>query len=228
MSAAREWSRIRALIWKDLTAEWRAKAAFNAVVFLAALILLLFGFALGPGQTAQEGAAAGVIWLTLLFSGVLTFNRCYERELDNGALDMLLLYPGDRRAIFVGKVAANLAFLALVEVLVVPAAALLYGMPLGEAGPRLAVVLALGTLGFVTLGTFYAAMASRLRAREVLLPLLLFPMLIPLLVASVEATGALLGGDVMGRSGAWIQLLVVFDAVFVAATLLAFEYVIEE
>lgn len=228
MSGTRERSRIGAIVWKDLTAEWRAKAAFNAVVFLAGLILLLFGFALGPGELASEGVAAGIIWLTLLFSGVLTFNRCYERELENGALETLLMYPGDRRAIFIGKVIANLAFLVLVEVLVVPAAALLYDLPLGLAGPRLAVVLGLGTLGFVTLGTFYAAMASRLRAREVLLPLLLFPMLVPLLVASVEATGALLGGDVMRRSGAWIQLLAVYDAVFVAATLLAFEYVIEE
>jgi heme exporter protein B len=225
---SRESGRIAAIFWKDVTAEWRAKAAFNSVVFLAALILLLFGFALGPGQTAEEGVAAGVIWLTLLFSGVLTFNRCYERELEGGALDALLLYPGDRRSLFIGKVLGNLAFLALVEVLVVPAAGAIYDIPLHEGGLRLVAVLALGTVGFVVLGTFYAAMASRLRAREVLLPLLLFPMLIPLLVASVQATGALLGGDVMGRSGGWIRLLIAFDLVFVTATLLAFEYVIEE
>jgi heme exporter protein B len=228
VSTAGEWSRISALVWKDVTVEWRARASFNAVVFLAGLILLLFGFALGPDQAALESAAAGVIWLTLLFSGVLTFNRCYERELENGALEVLLLYPGARRSIFVGKVLANLAFLLLVEVLMVPAAAFLYGLPLTAAPGRLALVLALGTLGFVTLGTFYAAKASRLRAREVLLPLLLFPMLIPLLVAAVEATGTLLGGDIMGRSGAWIQLLAVYDVVFVAASLLAFEYVMEE
>lgn len=225
---SREASRVAAIVWKDVTAEWRAKAAFNSVVFLAALILLLFGFALGPGEAGREGAAAGVIWLTLLFSGVLTFNRCYERELEGGALETLLLYPGDRRAIFVGKVIGNLAFLGLVEVLAVPAASVLYGIPLAAAGLPLAGVLALGTVGFVVLGTFYAAMASRLRAREVLLPLLLFPMLVPLLVAAVEATSSLLGGDAMGQSGSWIRLLVVYDAIFIAATLLAFEYVIEE
>ncbi len=228
MSLARERSRVAALVWKDLTAEWRAKASFNAVAFLGALILLLFGFALGPDQAALESAAAGVIWLTLLFSGVLTFNRSYDRELEGGALEALLLYPGDRRSLFVGKVIANLAFLLLVEILIVPAATLLYGLPLfGVIGP-LSLVLVLGTIGFVTLGTFYAAMASRLRAREVLLPLLLFPMLIPLLVAGVEATGALLSGDAMGRAPSWIRLLVVYDVVFVAASLLAFEFVIEE
>jgi heme exporter protein B len=228
MSAQHEWSRIAALVWKDVTTEWRAKASFNSVVFLAGLILLLFGFALGPDQAAVEGAGAGIIWLTLLFSGVLTFNRCYERELDDGALEVLLLYPGGRRSIFVGKVVSNLAFLLLVGLLILPAAAFLYNLAIFEALLPLALVLVLGMVGFVTLGTFYAAMASRLRAREVLLPLLLFPMLIPMLVAAVEATGALLGGDVMGRSGGWIRLLIVFDAVFVAASLLAFEYVIEE
>jgi heme exporter protein B len=223
-----EASRVAALVWKDLTAERRTRANFNAVAFLATLILLLFGFAFGPDQPAIETAAAGVIWLTVLFSGVLTFNRCYEQELENGALEVLLLYPGDRRALFLGKMLGNLVFLLLVQLVLVPAAALLYDLPVLEAPGRLAAVLLLGTFGFVTLGTFYAAMASRLRAREVLLPLLLFPMLIPLLVAAVEATSALLGGDLMARAGAWMRLLVAFDVVFFVAALFAFEYVIEE
>lgn len=228
MSARAEWSRVTALVWKDLTIEWRTKASFNAVVFLTGLTLLLFGFALGPDQDALRSAAAGILWLTLIFSGVQTFNRSWEREVENGALEVLLLYPGDRRSLFLGKVTANLAFLGLVELLMVPAAAILYDLPLRTVVLPLGGVLLLGTVGFVTLGTFYAAMASRLRAREVLLPLLLFPMLVPLLVAAVAATGALLEGDAMGRSGAWMRLLLVYDVVFVAASLLAFEFVIEE
>lgn len=223
-----EARRVGAVLWKDVTAERRAKANFNSVVFLAALILLLFGFAIGPDTDAVKAAAGGVIWLTVLFSGVLSFNRSYEQELENGAMDALLLYPGDRRAIFVGKLLANLLFVLLVEAVMLPTAAILYDLPLlGVLLPVGGVVL-LGTVGFVTLGTFYSAMASRVRAREVLLPLLLFPMLIPLLVAAVEATGALLVGDAMGQSGAWIRMLAVFDIIFVAATVLAFEYVIEE
>ena len=132
----------------------------------------------------------GVIWLTILFSGVLAFNRSYQTELENGALETLLLYPGDRRAIFAGKLIANFVFVALVEAVLLPVAAVLYDLPLREAPFRLLFVMTLGTIGFVTLGTFYAAMASRLRAREVLLPLLLFPMLIPLLVGAVAATGS--------------------------------------
>jgi len=224
---ATEARRVAAIAWKDATAERRSKANFNAVVFLAALILLLFGFALGPEVEALQQAAGGVIWLTVLFAGVLSFNRSYEQELENGALDMLLLYPGDRRSIFIGKLIANLAFVLLVEMILLPTAALLYDLPIARFVVPLGAVIALGTIGFVTLGTFYAAMASRLRAREVLLPLLLFPMLIPLLVAAVEATGAVLAGDAMGDAGAWMRLLVVFDVVFLVAAFLAFEYVIE-
>jgi heme exporter protein B len=224
----RELNRVGAILWKDLTAERRAKANFNAVVFLAGLMLLLFGFALGPDAAALRDAAAGVLWLTILFGGVLGFNRSYDQELQNGALETLLLYPGDRRSIFLGKFLANLVFLLLVEAVLLPATALLYGADFGRELPRLLLVVLLGTVGFVALGTFYASMASRLRAREVLLPLLLFPMLVPLLVAAVEATSALLAGDPMGRSGAWIRLLVVFDVIFFTASYLAFSHVIEE
>jgi heme exporter protein B len=223
-----EAMRVGAIVWKDLTAERRTKANFNAVVFLAGLILMLFGFALGPDHDALRNVAGGVLWLTVLFSGVLSFNRSYEQELENGALEMLLLYPGDRRSIFLGKLLANLSFVLLVEVVMVPAAALLYDIPVWDVMLPLSVVLFLGTFGFVTLGTFYAAMASRLRAREVLLPLLLFPMLIPLLLGAVQATGAILAGDVMNEAGAWIRLLIVFDVIFFLGALYAFEYVIED
>ncbi len=223
----RDLARARAVAWKDLAAERRSKANFNAVVFLAALMLLLFGFALGPDAAALRDAAAGVLWLTVLFSGVLAFNRSYQLELESGALESLLLYPGPRWAIFVGKLVANLAFVLMVEAIVVPLAGVLYDLPLLTPLPGLVGVLILGTFGFVTLGTFYAAMASRLRAREVLLPLLLFPMLIPLLVASVQATAALLAGDPMGDARQWVKLLGAFDLIFFVISVLAFEYVIE-
>jgi heme exporter protein B len=220
--------RIGAIVWKDLTAERRTKANFNAVAFLAGLILLMFGFALGPDNEALRNVAGGVVWLTVLFSGVLSFNRSYEQELANGALQTLLLYPGDRRSIFLGKLLANLTFVLLVEAVLVPLAAFLYDIPIWNVIVPLAAVLFLGTVGFVTLGTFYSAMASRLRAREVLLPLLLFPMLIPLLIAAVEATDAILAGDLMDASGGWLKVLVVFDIVFFVGALFAFEHIIED
>ena len=224
----RELSRAGAVAWKDLTTERRTKAVFNSVVFLAVLMLLLFGFALGPDAAALREAASGVLWLTVLFSGVLAFNQSYQHELEGGALETLLLYPGDRRAIFIGKLAANLVFVLLVLLLIVPMAAILFDLPLLRPFPGLAGVFALGTFGFVTLGTFYAAMASRVRAREVLLPLLLFPMLVPLLVGAVAATRALLAGDVMGDAGSWMRLLAAYDLIFLVASVLAFEYIVED
>lgn len=228
MSASLEIARVGALAWKDLTLERRTKANFNAVVFLAALMLLLFGFALGPDVEALRAAAAGILWLTILFAGSLAFNRAYQSELEDGALETLLLYPGSRRSIFVGKLVGNLVFVALVEVLLVPASAVLYNLPLASSLGGLALALGLGTFGFVTLGTFYAAMASRLRAREVLLPLLLFPMLVPLLVGAVEVTDAFLSADPFASTGNWLVMMAAYDVVFFLAALAAFEYVIDD
>lgn len=226
MSPGAEIRRALAVAGKDLTAERRARAGLASVVFFAGTALLLFGFALGPDVEAEAGA--GVIWLAIFFSGILVFNRSYQVELEGGGLETLLGYPGDRRAIFGGKLLANLVLLFLVQAVVVPLAAVLFHIPLGRALPGLLWTLALGTLGFATLGTFYAAMSSRSRARDVLLPLLLFPMLLPLLLAGVQGTTAFLQGDAMGDGGAWLRLLLAFDLVFLVATFWAFEHVIGE
>ena len=227
MPFRQDLGRVRAIIWKDLTTERRSKAGFNSVAFLGILILLLFGFALGPDAEALRSAAAGALWLAILFAGVLSFNRAYQLELDGGALEPLLLYPAPRWTIFAGKFAANLLFVLLVEVIIVPVAIILFQVQ-SLAGWAPAVgVMVLGTIGFVALGTFYASMASRSRAREVLLPLLLFPMLVPVLLASAEASSALLAGNPMQDAGAWVKLLMAFDVIFVVASFLAFDHVIE-
>ncbi|HEY5547909.1 MAG TPA: heme exporter protein CcmB [Gemmatimonadaceae bacterium] len=227
MAFSQDLRRVRAIIWKDLTTERRSKAGFNAVAFLGILILLLFGFALGPDAEALRNAAAGALWLAILFAGVLAFNRAYQLELDGGALEPLLLYPAPRWTIFAGKFAANLLFVLLVEVVIVPVAIVLFQVQSLAGWAPAAGVMVLGSIGFVALGTFYASMASRSRAREVLLPLLLFPMLVPVLLASAEASSALLAGNPMRDAGAWIKLLVAFDVIFVVASFLAFDHVIE-
>jgi heme exporter protein B len=222
-----EWRRARAIAWKDLTAERRSKAAFNSVIALAVTMLVMFGFALGPDAQAIRDAAPGAIWLAALFAGVLAFNRSYQLELDGGALEQLLLYPGSRRTIFVGKLLANFALVGSMLAIVVTLGVILFQVRIPAEWPTLVAVLFLGCVGLVTLGTFYAAMASRSRAREVLLPLLLFPMLVPVLIAAVDATKALLGGNLMGDAGAWARLLTAFDIIFLVASFLAFEFVIE-
>jgi heme exporter protein B len=227
MERSADWGRIRAIAWKDLTAERRSKAGFYSVAALGITILVLFGFALGPDTRALRDAAVGALWLAVFFAGVLTFNRSYQVELDSGALDTLLLYGGGRWTIFTGKLLANLAFVMMMLVIVLIVGAVLFQVEVPAQWPTLLAVLALGVIGLVTLGTFYAAMASRSRAREVLLPLLLFPMMVPVLLAAIQASKALFGADLMQESGAWMRLLVAYDLVFLIITHLAFEYVIE-
>jgi heme exporter protein B len=222
-----DWRRVRAIAWKDLTTERRSKAGFNSVAALGVTILVLFGFALGPDTRALRDAAAGALWLAALFAGVLAFNRSYQVELESGALEPLLQYPGPRWTIFVGKLVANGLFVGLMMAIVVVVCIILFQVQIPAAWPSLLGILLLGGLGLVILGTFYAAMASRSRAREVLLPLLLFPMLVPLLLAAATGSRALLSGDLMHEAGAWIRLLIAYDVIFLSATLLAFEHVIE-
>jgi heme exporter protein B len=197
------------------------------VASLAVTILILLGLSLGPDASALRNAAVGAVWLATLFSGVLAFNRSFQVELESGALEPLLLYPGPRWTIFAGKLLANLIFVTLMVVIVMTAGVVLFGVAVPETWPRILVVVILGIIGLVTLGTFYASISSRSRAREVLLPLLLFPMLVPVLLAATTATKALLGADLMHESGAWIRLLAGYDLVFVTATFIAFEHVIE-
>jgi len=222
-----DWRRVRAIARKDLTTELRAKAGFNSVVSLGVTILILLGLALGPDAQALRNAAVGAVWLATLFSGVLAFNRSFQVEIETGALEQLLQYPGPRWTIFAGKLLANLLFVTLMVAIVVAAGIVLFGVRIPAGWPALLVVLALGVVGLVVLGTFYASMASRSRAREVLLPLLLFPMLVPVLIAATTASKALLGMDLMHDAGAWIRLLVGYDVVFLMATFIAFEHVIE-
>ena len=222
-----EWLRARAVAWKDLTAERRSKAGFNSVAALGVTILVLFGFALGPDAEAIRAAAPGALWLAALFAGVLAFNRSYQVEIDGGALEPLLMYPGGRKSLFAGKLIANFVFVLLLMAIVIATSLVLFHVSVPATWPALLGVVLLGAVGLVTLGTFYAAMASRSRAREVLLPLLLFPMLVPVLLAAMQATKALLAGDVMHESGAWTSLLVAYDAIFLASTFLAFDFVIE-
>jgi heme exporter protein B len=221
-----EVRRAWAVAWKDLVAEGRARTHVLAVILFAGTALLLFAFAFGPDAADLRDAGPGVIWITVLLSGVLVFNRSYQVELEGGAIEALLTYPGSRRAIFAGKLLANLVVVLLVWAVVLPAAAVLFHMPVLPAFPGVLAILLAGTVGFVALGTFYAAMTSRSRGRDVLLPLLLFPMLVPLLLAAVQGTGAFLEGDAMGYGGAWLRLLLAFDLIFVTAAAWAFPHVI--
>lgn len=230
-----DFRRAWAVAWKDLLTERRAKAAFTAMTFFAALMVFTFGFALGPDApgTGQPGGllryvAPGLIWVAILFAGVLAVDRSFQLEAERGGMEGLRLFPGDRKAIYFGKLAANLIVLFALEAVLFPVAAVLYGIDLWPRLPALALVTAAGSLGFAAMGTFYAALTANLRARQVLLPLLLFPVLIPVVIAAVKGTTLALHGDAMGEFGSWMRLLAASDVLFLTICALTFEFVLED
>lgn len=219
-------SKVATILWKDLTAEARSREIFSGMFVFSLLVILIFNFAFELRRAELASLAAGVLWVTFGFAGVLGLNRSFVLEKDRGSLEGLLLSPVDRGAIYLAKMLGNLIFILVVEVIVVP----LFAFVSNLSFPFLALlpVLLLGTLGFSAVGTVFAAMATSTRTREVMLPILLFPIVVPVVIAAVKATEAILGGRELSVVGDWLRLLLSFDVIFVVVAFLTFEYVIAE
>jgi len=216
-----------AALRKELLLQWRTRAQLMAVFVFGASALLLFSFAVGPNAEILRQFSAGFLWLGLLLSSTLTLAESFHAEMENKAMEGLLLLPADPRAIYYGKTIANWIQLLLLGTFLVPVMVILY-----DAGTTkiasLELVIALGTAGLAAPGTIYAAMTSQVRSKQTLLPLLLFPLIVPALLASVKATSLIILGDPMGQSPAWIKLLTAFDAIYWSLCGLLFGRVVEE
>lgn len=217
-----------AVAGKDVRAELRGRHALTSTLFFAGLVLILFGFALGPDRDRLSAAAPGLLWLAVVFAGVLAVSRLHLLEADDGALEQLALYPVPRRAIYAGKVLAGAGLMAALGVILLALVALLFAVDVLAAAPVLLLTVLLGAVGFAAAGTFYAALTVRLRSREVLLPLLLLPVVAPLLLAAVKATAAALAGDPFGELWAWLQLLVAFDLLMLIVAGGTYGHLLEE
>jgi heme exporter protein B len=213
---------------KDAVAEARGRHAAVSTLTFAALVLLLFGFAMGPDSQRLSQAAPGLLWLAIVFAGLLAVARFHELETEDGALEQLALYPVDRRAIYLGKAAVGALAMLVLGALLIPAVAVLYAVNIGPALLPLGLTVVLGTIGFATVGTFYAGVTVRMRAREVMLPLLVLPIIAPLLLGAVKATTAALTGDPFGELGSWLQLLAAFDIVMLIAGAGTYGFLLEE
>jgi heme exporter protein B len=217
---------IGAIIWKDLAAELRSRELLSAMLVFALLMILIFNFALELDIKARASITAGVLWATFAFAGTLGLNRSMAMEKDRGCLDGLLLAPVDRSAIYFGKAIGNLVFMLLVEVIVLPVYSVLYNVNLFHWG--LLLTLLLGSLGYVAVGTLLASMAVQTRTRDVLLPILLFPVIIPVLVSAVKASNGFLQGLEMAEIMPWINIMIVYDVIFTAIAFMVFDNVVEE
>lgn len=216
-----------AILRKDLRIEWRTRESVTSLVTLGILLLFVFTVAHDPTPEQAAALAPSVLWATFVFTGLLGVQRSFLLERDQDCLAGLLLAPIDPAAIFAGKLAANLVLLAAMQAIVVPLVALFLRVDFTGVLPDLLVVLSLGNLGFAAAATLFAAMAVRTRAREVLLPLLLLPLVLPVLIAGVKGTQAVLAGG-LARAGDAIGVLVAFDVVFTVAGWLLFTYVVRD
>src|SRR5262245_43088619 len=183
---------VAAVVWKDIRAEFRSRELFSAMLVFSLLIILIFNFALELDVKTRQSVTAGVLWATFAFAGTLGLNRSMSIEKDRGCMDGLLLAPVDRSAIYFGKMISNLAFMLIVELIVLPIYSVLYNVNLFQ--PGLLLVILLGSIGYASVGTLLAAMSVQTRTRDILLPILLFPIVIPVLLAAVKASSGFLNG----------------------------------
>jgi heme exporter protein B len=218
---------LSAALRKEALLQWRTRAQLAAVFVFGASALLLFSFAIGPDSAALRQHSAGFLWLGLLLASTLTLAESFQSEMEQRALEAQLLLPVRPAALFYGKAISNWAQLSLLGFALVPVMVVLYDAGTDRLGALLGVIL-LGTAGLSAPGTLYAAMTSQARARQTLLPLLLFPLVVPVLLAATRASSLLITGDPMDQARSWIALLACFDAIYWSLCGLLFGRVVED
>ena len=217
---------VSAVVWKDLQAEFRSRELFSAMLVFSLLIILIFNFALELDIKTRQSVTSGVLWATFAFAGTLGLNRSMAIEKDRGCMDGLLLAPVDRSAIYFGKVISNLVFMLIAEIIVLPVYSVLYGINLFQ--PGLLLVILLGSIGYTAVGTLLAAMSVQTRTRDILLPILLFPVVIPVILSAVKASGGYLEGLDFSEILSPLSLLIAYDIIFTAVAFMVFDNVVEE
>lgn len=215
-----------AVVWKDLAAELRSRELISAMLVFALLVILIFNFALDLDPRTRSTVTSGVLWVTFAFAGTLGLNRSMAIEKDRGCLDGLLLAPVDRSAIYFGKAIGNLVFMLMVEAIVLPVYTVLYSVNLFQ--PGLILVIVLGSIGYTAIGTLLASMAVHTRTRDILLPILLFPVAIPVLIASVKASAGFLEAFPLEEIMSWLNIIIAYDVIFIAVAYMVFDFIVEE
>ncbi|NLT67333.1 MAG: ABC transporter permease [Acidobacteria bacterium] len=220
--------RIWAVFRKDLLVELRTKDTLNSMLFFGVVVLVVFNFAMESLRDSVRTAVPGVLWVAFAFSGTLGLNRMFASEKENGCLQGLLMIPVDRGIIYFGKMLAATVFMLIAEVIIFVCSLVFFNLTVWNEIPYLALVFLIGTLGFTAVGTLLSAIAVNTRLREVLLPLLLFPVILPVLVNAVEATGIILNGPDYGALRLPLTVMTVFTVVFGTVSYLLFEHVLED
>jgi heme exporter protein B len=217
--------KVWAIVRKDLALQRRSREMLNSMFIFALIVILIFSFSFELRVERVSVVAPGVLWVAFTFAGMLGLGRSFILESDQGCLEGLLLCPVDRSVIYFGKMLGNLLFILMTEAVILPLCLALFNLPFKLL---LLPTIFLGTVGFSAVGTLFSAMTVHMRAREVMLPILLFPIVMPALIAAVRLTGGVLDGQPWSDMRHWLQLLVGFDVMFLSVSTMAFDYVVEE
>jgi heme exporter protein B len=216
------------IIWKDLTTEFRSKEMILSMCLFAFLVLIIFAFAFDTGFKKIDGLIPGILWVAFIFSALMGLSRSFGSERDGGTLPGLRLCPISPWGIYLAKMIGTLIFTAIMEIFALILLVVLYNLNLLPFLLPLGLIVFLGTLGFSSVGTIFSAMASTTKARDVMLSILVFPITVPLIIASVKATGTILDGNPLEAVASWLKILVAFDLVFLLLAYLTFEFIMEE
>jgi len=220
------FSAVFAVFWKDILSGLRTKEVITSVLVFGLLVLVIFHFAFEPGSGMRESVTPGILWVALVFAGVLGLNRTYDPERENGCIEGLMLCPVERHVIYWGKLASSFTFMLMVAVVITPIFLALFDLPLFL--PRLALIISLAALGFSSIGSLFSALSAGTKGRELLLPILFLPVVVPVIIAAVEATAVVLDGRPWGDMSTWLQIMIAFDVIFLVISTLVFEFVTEE
>jgi len=222
------FKKVIVLFLKDLKIEFRTKETLNSMFVFGLLVIIVFNFAFDLTRIETLEIASGVLWIAFTFSGILGLNRSFSFEKENSAIEGIILAPVDRSAIYLGKLMSNFFLMLLFEIVLLPFFIIFFNLRIFSDLPVLFLVMILGTLGFVTVGTIFSAVSANTRMREIMLPVLLFPVSIPVIIGAVESTSFILLGNNQELLWAWIQRLIGIDIIYFVASFLLFEYVIVE
>ena len=222
----RYWRKVMAITWKDALSELRTKEIVFSVLVFTLLVIVVFNFAFGSSQEVMNRVAPGILWVTFTFAGVLSLNRSFIPEKEEGCLEGLMICPVSRDAIYVGKMLSSLLFMLVIEAAALPIFALLFNLPVLSL--QIVTITILTTIGFVAVGTLFSALAVNTKAREMVLPVLFLPIVVPLIIAAVQSSGLALSGESWGRLSSWLQLIAAFDVIFIVVSFLIFSFIIEE
>ena len=221
------FSVIRWMIWKDLASEIRSRENISSMFFFAFIVIMIFSFSFSMDLQAAKEIMPGIIWVAFGFTAIIGLGKSFSAELQNDCLENLQISPIPKGAVYLGKLIANLVFILIVELILFPMFVIFFNLDVLAKLHWVLLIFFLGTLGLSAVGTLFSAMTVQVRAREVMLPILLLPMAVPVMIGAVEATRGALNGDPWALYGQWVELLIVFDLIFTVVCFWAFEWILE-